>query len=1114
MNLPMRPAKSASKAKAPRSAVQGAGDDADLYDQLFHEGLPQAEVAATWTKSFVDGPSLAMVEIVNFILRCAGCEESVTHDDVLAPDDVPERIAELQANLQNQRLTDYPLISKKKEFAQFRSVLAGFVDAFIQTLHEQETLYNDPSLIENIVVWVHTLSASHIRPFRHTATYISLLMGDTMCDIIKKLSDAAAVAERSIEAAKKQKTPNKGRMQIWKSQMQESVKKGDILLELMKDTFDTVFVHRYRDVDSNIRLECVQSLGYWIETVPVKYYDAEYLRYLGWMLADLEGSIRLETIKRLIAILQIPNRTDGMQKFIEKFRQRFLEMATRDADMSVRVAVLSLLDHLRETGYLEPDDTDAIGRLVFDTDPKLRKAVTKFFVANLIDLYESKVDDLGGVEAVGEMIGAGPDFEPDPSSPQMSWLKLKALVEILVAYEAIDSDPSSHPQSNELSIMRPRTSNSRMFEALQSLYDSLPELQQSEVIRGYLLYDPPSKADSTSEPLKAFEKVCELDAAEESVFLSLLHSSIKIQLLHCERDVKHPERGRKLQTEQLAGELRNRTTRDLALMIPPLLDRFGGEARNATTILRLEHLMHIDSLGSVQEEIELYQSTYSAIAKAFSSHNTSDVIQEACASLMHAHAHDELREIVDEKMAELWEEQLLEFRLIDEEATRHAEKGSYSAMDVAHRTQLRDIVCHLVSLASIGDCIKLFDNPLVRGNAKGDAKAKTPRNMLFSCLASLSSNTIGSDEPESCPDFATLINLSQSLLFYFMWKMHVVQQRVSPSVVGSRSEELVANLSRQFTAFSTVLAVAVRNQEIPERYQVLLANTLMDTFILFAKCRNQTGEQPQVPTRDGSMLADLSSLYRTMPASAQRDILRLHSYLERAYAKCTKRTLAAKPETQDPDAPPAEDDDDRNGHPPGSEDEQSDADSESEVDTARDIVNGQDEDTAAETRKRRKLQRGLLAERALCEFTGKMVFCLVARVLDESVKERLQRNRLRLGPNHKEIVAYLDPPKAKGRRGRKVGTKVVNGVAVKGNVQPGRPGPTVQDEEEGEDAEELELELADDPIVEGDVTDLRRRELLEEDIDDIDDEEIRAGGDDEDQREGRMKEIEDDIMGD
>lgn len=45
-------------------------------------------------------------------------------------------------------------------------------------------------------------------------------------------------------------------------------------------------MHRYRDIDPDIRMSCIQSLGAWIVSYPSLFLQDLYLKYLGWTLND------------------------------------------------------------------------------------------------------------------------------------------------------------------------------------------------------------------------------------------------------------------------------------------------------------------------------------------------------------------------------------------------------------------------------------------------------------------------------------------------------------------------------------------------------------------------------------------------------------------------------------------------------------------------------------------------------------------------------------------------------------------------------------------------------------------------------------------------------------
>lgn len=50
-------------------------------------------------------------------------------------------------------------------------------------------------------------------------------------------------------------------------------------------------MHRYRDIDPNIRISCIESLGVWILSYPSLFLQDLYLKYLGWTLNDKVNNV-------------------------------------------------------------------------------------------------------------------------------------------------------------------------------------------------------------------------------------------------------------------------------------------------------------------------------------------------------------------------------------------------------------------------------------------------------------------------------------------------------------------------------------------------------------------------------------------------------------------------------------------------------------------------------------------------------------------------------------------------------------------------------------------------------------------------------------------------------
>lgn len=69
-----------------------------------------------------------------------------------------------------------------------------------------------------------------------------------------------------------------------------------------------LFMHRYRDVDPEIRMSCIKSLGIWVVSYPSFFLQDIYLKYLGWTLNDKVANVSLHlfftSLKLLLTTLK------------------------------------------------------------------------------------------------------------------------------------------------------------------------------------------------------------------------------------------------------------------------------------------------------------------------------------------------------------------------------------------------------------------------------------------------------------------------------------------------------------------------------------------------------------------------------------------------------------------------------------------------------------------------------------------------------------------------------------------------------------------------------------------------------------------------------------------
>ena len=992
---------------------------------MFSEGHTFDAVAADWIKRWEENNSEAMCDLINFVIKCTGCNLQVDVHDINDPDNAVSKLTDLQDEYQAQKITDYPLVSKAKGNASFRSTLTGFFEALILTCHASGLLYSDLAIIENIDVWVSTMSSSAIRPFRHTATVISLAIATTLCRVANDLTENTAKTMRQKEGEQKKKSVNKGRIKELEGKIAEGDRRRTHAIENIQTIFDSVFVHRYRDVDPKIRVDCITALGTWILTLPDVFFEGLYLRYLGWVLSDTFAQSRAEVIKQLSKLFKNKDNIARLRQFTERFRSRLVEMAVQDSEVNIRAAAVELLDMIRETRLLEPDDIDNVGRLIFDTESRVRKAVAGFFAKNMEDLFEGILEDFGGEEGLQELLGE--EVEDDYDTPRSSWLKLKCVVETLQSYDAEGEDQVETPQDAD-EILVATGVDSRYALAAQTIYDGVPEAKEWEIIAGYLLYDFSSVGQAKDDADTAFKSRCQLDEKEEILLLEILNAAVKGKLLEAV-EVEVDKKGKKSRAQkEESKEIKETAALHLAEVIPRLLKKFGSNSATASAVLRLEHVLNLEIFQELRQDSTLYASLLDDINKQFLTHVDQGVLTEASTALLHARGFEDLEEVTESKLSELWDD------------TISALRSCFGPGKTHDMSNLCNTVRRIANLASISDCVEVFDRehrPSTKKKA-GPKSSATPQNLLINILQD---PALDSEAGEEADDL--IISAMKSLLFYYMWIVRSLQTTIA--------SKTVANLP-DWTSFAESLVFIIETRHTASQVRLTAVGTCLDLYTLFATFRHV---QPSPENVDA-----IQELVKHVSLEAQGLILRTYTALEKSYANKARKTLEVAP------------DDDLASDPEDSSDDE-------------------DEDDDSHVQ-----QETLMAEKRLCEVAGKMVLAIVGRVLDYEgpkkgkIKERLQRNRGKLGSNFKEVVAFLDGPKVKGKR--KPAKKAVKAKPV-----------TVDDEDSSDEEPQVE---------EGGEEDLRSRELVEDRI--VDPDEESAGGD-EDARPGADEvDDEDEVMGD
>ena len=301
----------------------------------------------------------------------------------------------------------------------------------------------------------------------------------------------------------------------------------------------SVFVHRYRDLDPNIRAECVRAMGLWFSKYPAHFLDGQYLRYVGWVLSDSNTHVRLEAVKALsLAYAQTEFIGIGaLQHFTERFKPRLVEMAMGDTELSVRVAVVQVLRAIDGHGLLEDDQRSKLCLLIFDEDPKMRKAVSGFVKG----VWEESLEE--------RLVGKKPDAKDKKRAG------IKVLAMLLVQWgkaldkgkgvqedDEMDEDGDQSEGSRRgrtkdvVSVIGP-DQKGRTALAVDALWDEIPQVGDWENLLDLLQLDhSASEGQSQSRTKKkgrqtasesAIDEVWRLEEVEEGVLLEVLSAALR-----------------------------------------------------------------------------------------------------------------------------------------------------------------------------------------------------------------------------------------------------------------------------------------------------------------------------------------------------------------------------------------------------------------------------------------------------------------------------------------------------------------------------------------------------------------------------------------------------------
>ncbi|KAF8558607.1 hypothetical protein OG21DRAFT_1504012 [Imleria badia] len=633
--------------------------DNALFNTLLNPSAALQSTAEDFLHSLSQSAGTAQAELINCILRACGCNDSVDADQVIDYDGVVDALDNFTEGLKQENSPIYPLTSKMPAFKRFRASLSELLERLVLAAAELGSLYST-DLITTLQTWVIAMSSSQIRSFRHTATVVALEVETALCQVAAAVEKEAEIVARQREGERKRKAVNKStavREKDLDGKAAEVRKRRATLAEYLKEIVDGVFVHRYRDLDPNIRAECVKAMGSWFTHYPAHFLDGSYLRYVGWVLSDSSTHVRLEAVRALAVVYAQSEYVGSLTHFTERFKPRLLEMAGGDTELSVRTAVIGVLSVIDSNALLEDEERERMCLLLFDAEARVRKAVSAFVAGVWQEVADERVSAVAGRNK-GEQVKARAGVK-SLAMLLVKWGKAldrasEAAEEESEAGEG-DAVPSRRIHLPSASGVDPR---GRIVLAVEALWDEVDAVNDWECILDVLLLDHSASRDEDMDgpdslvesARNTVDPAWRLEEVEETVLLEVLVASLRRAKLASTTSKKGDE-------ETVVSDM----TRALIKGLPRLFIKYQTDEGRISEVLLIPPLMNLD-LYLEMRMMNAYASLWDDVSKQFLSHSSQSVLTKAVSAIRHFMAAMSLTNTNSTKILELEDELATQLR--------------------------------------------------------------------------------------------------------------------------------------------------------------------------------------------------------------------------------------------------------------------------------------------------------------------------------------------------------------------------------------------------------------------------------------------------------------------
>ncbi|KAL2345358.1 hypothetical protein Fmac_006643 [Flemingia macrophylla] len=352
--------------------------DQTLIEAIKGNGKSIPQVVKLWVERYEGDPKTAMVDLLTMLFEACGakyCDKS----DLVDETDVDDVVVALVNCAKRGEVEDYQN-SKKKEIKNFKENLEAFWDNLVRQCQHGPLF--DQVLFDKCMDYIIALSCTPPRVYRQVASLMGLRLVTSYITVANMLGAQRETTRRQLDAEKKKRTEGP-RVESLNKRFSETHERITLLEEMMRKIFTGLFVHRYRDIDPNIRMSCIESLGAWILSYPSLFLQDLYLKYLGWTLNDKNAGVRKASINALQNLYEVDDNVPTLGLFTERFSVRMIELAD-DIDVSVAVHAIGLVKQLLRHQLIPEDDLGPLYDLLIDDPPEIRHAIGALVYDHLI----------------------------------------------------------------------------------------------------------------------------------------------------------------------------------------------------------------------------------------------------------------------------------------------------------------------------------------------------------------------------------------------------------------------------------------------------------------------------------------------------------------------------------------------------------------------------------------------------------------------------------------------------------------------------------------------------------------------------------------------------------